>query len=288
MVKALLLHIGADQSNQMTLGINGPIFEDGTFEYIPIMEDWTIDGEDSYFVKEGDKTFLINKNGKRGVQSLTDEVRTYSNIGARNKCSSGMLSDYIPSQYENAIVHNDPDFSHFTYGDRIDDPRGNQIKELRQGDYLFFIASLAPYSKECKSKDRRLIRQFQKGKMAKYVIGYFKVQDVFLANKSKEKVELINIGQENLSSVDKKIDDNMWFRISQNAHTKRSDDKYFVVVGDKTESRLLNKAVKLTENGSPFNPTQIGIEIYGDVGFPRGFKTVYDADKIQKLLNYCT
>lgn len=287
MVKALLLHIGADQSNQMTLGINGPIFEDGTFEYIPIMENWTIDGKDSYFVKEGDKTFLVNKNGRREIESLTDEVRTYSNIGARNNYGGGMLSDYIPSQCENAIVHNDPDFSYFTYGDKVNNPRGNQIKELGQGDYLFFVASLVPYSKEFKSKDRSLIRQFQKGKMAKYVIGYFKVQSIYHLLKTTEKLQLIYDPKSDTTD-NQTIDEETLVRITNNAHTKRSEDEYYIVVGKVSDSALLTRAVKLTENGFPFQPNQIGREIYGDVRFHMGFKTICDPDKIQKLLNYCT
>ena len=95
MVKALLLHIGVDQSttNNMTLGVNGPIFDDGTFEFIPILEllelPWS---KNTYFLKKGERIVAISdedeyvttSDGKKLPKesttrkfTLTSETRTY-------------------------------------------------------------------------------------------------------------------------------------------------------------------------------------------------------------------
>jgi hypothetical protein len=80
-MKAMLLRIGIDTN----CGGLAPIFEDGSFEYIPIPE---------------------------GYDSL--ESRTYGTIKGR---SGKPLSDFLPGELLNNPVHYDPEFETFTYGD---------------------------------------------------------------------------------------------------------------------------------------------------------------------------
>ncbi len=82
-MKSMLLRVGIDKGTDGTLA---PIFSDGTFEYIPI--------------SEGDP--------------FTEENRTYENtIGVTGK----PLSTYLPKKIKNKIMHYDPEFETFTYGD---------------------------------------------------------------------------------------------------------------------------------------------------------------------------
>lgn len=78
----MLLRIGIDKG---TDGALSPIFEDGSFEYIPI--------------SEGDPKLK--------------EDRTYKNTIGR---SGRPLSTYLPKVIENRTMHFDPEFETFTYG----------------------------------------------------------------------------------------------------------------------------------------------------------------------------
>jgi hypothetical protein len=93
-MKALLLRIGIDKG---TDGALAPIFEDGSFEYIPI--------------SEGDPE--------------TIEHRTYDNTIGR---SGKHLSYYLPSIIKNRKLHLDPEFDTFTYGYAIKEKLFIKIK----------------------------------------------------------------------------------------------------------------------------------------------------------------
>jgi len=114
-MKALLIHVAADTSDIGTVGICGPIFEGKNFEFIPIKEAKT-----------------------------TSETRTYTSLIARNKKFGKSLSNFVPSDIQNDIVHYDPDFDHFTYSDPVNSMRGNMLRKLQHGDFIFFVASLVP------------------------------------------------------------------------------------------------------------------------------------------------
>lgn len=43
------------------------------------------------------------------------------------------LSDCLPREYDHAVVHFDPDFEHFTYGDSVETSKGKQISHLIRG-----------------------------------------------------------------------------------------------------------------------------------------------------------
>ena len=134
------MHVAADTSGIGTVGICGPIFKDKSFEFIPIKESKT-----------------------------TSETRTYASLASRNKKFGRTLSYFVPSDTQNDIVHYDPNFDHFTYSDPINSMRGSMLRKLEQGDFIFFVASLVPYSKDTyKCNVRKIISANQKGKMVKY------------------------------------------------------------------------------------------------------------------------
>lgn len=145
-MKGFLLHIAVDTTN---LGVVGPVFPEGTFEYIPI--------DNSYGV----------------------ETRTYKNFTARNTKYGTTLSDFIPSRVANRPVHFDPDFDNYTYGQPVDYyPRSRVLEKLEEGDVIFFVSSLAPYDTEAYKEKDMMLQNFQRGKKNKYVTGFFTVSGV--------------------------------------------------------------------------------------------------------------
>jgi hypothetical protein len=107
-MKVALLRVGADTAAGK---INGPLFDDGSFEYIPIPDYGGIDD------------------------------RTYGNtIGA----SGRPLIDYFPKSLQGRMrdqsIHFDPEFITLTYGDPT--PPKSGLRHLEKGDFLVFYAGL--------------------------------------------------------------------------------------------------------------------------------------------------
>ena len=104
----VLLRIGIDTGCG---GIHGPLFADGTFEYVPIPDGHAID------------------------------ERTYGNTLARH---GRKLIDYFPASMRNRMadqpMHVDPEFDTFTYGDPTTPKAG--LRHLRPGDLLVFYCGL--------------------------------------------------------------------------------------------------------------------------------------------------
>lgn len=107
-MKALLLRVGIDKGVGGSLG---PIFDDGSFEYIPIPE-----------------------------RCATLENKTYAHLRGRNYRS---LTDFVPIKLHNSIPHIDPEFKTFTYGDPTPN-KSRQLARLLPGDLLVFYAGLEP------------------------------------------------------------------------------------------------------------------------------------------------
>ena len=106
--KVILLRVGLDTGAG---GQYAPIFDDNTFEYIPIP----------------------SNQGKR----------TYSDIPSRyNK--EKMLLEFFPERKREQMkaqnVHEDPEFETFTYGDPAVSRRG--LRKLKKGDMLVFFCGL--------------------------------------------------------------------------------------------------------------------------------------------------
>jgi hypothetical protein len=108
-MKVMLLRIGMDKG---TDGALGPIFEDGSFEYIPLSE----------------------------RDDNTKETRTYRNTVGR--CGLP-LSEYLPMKIGPRKLHYDPEFESFTYGDPTS--KRQSLLKLVKDDLLVFYAGLMPY-----------------------------------------------------------------------------------------------------------------------------------------------
>jgi hypothetical protein len=107
-MKIAMLRVGIDMGAG---GILGPLFKDGTFEYIPIPDGF---GRDE---------------------------RTYGNTTG----SHGLkLLDFFPvaqrARVSNQSIHFDPEFATFTYGDPTSPKAG--LRHLQEGDMLVFYCGM--------------------------------------------------------------------------------------------------------------------------------------------------
>jgi hypothetical protein len=112
--KVVLLRVGVDSGSG---GIQGPLFEDGSFELVPIPD-------------------------TAGVG-----LRTYGNTSGIKGVA---YSEYFPtarqSSVEGQAMHVDPEFVSFTYGDPTSPKAG--LRRLEKGDLLVFYAGLAGWDHE--------------------------------------------------------------------------------------------------------------------------------------------
>ncbi len=103
-------------------GILGPLFKNGSFEYVPISDGF---------------------NG-RGISD-----QTYGNT--KGKCTKRLLLYYFPARLQqkrrNTPMHYDPEFEIFTYGDPTAPKRG--LRKLERGDLLVFYAGLEGWDFRC-------------------------------------------------------------------------------------------------------------------------------------------
>jgi hypothetical protein len=137
--KAVLLRVGIDSGSG---GIQGPLFSDGTFEFVCIPDKWNV-GAETYGTK-------LAKSGQPLLQ-------------------------YFPTskwkKLNKTRIHIDPEFETFTYGDPT--PPKRALRKLNPDDYLIFYCGLQSWD----STDgwNKAIRP------ALYLAGFFKVKAAGLA-----------------------------------------------------------------------------------------------------------
>ena len=108
--KIALVNVG---SNTEHGSLRSPLFNDGTFEFVPIPDD-KIEG-----------------------------LPTYASF----KTSGGVAaSEFIPRSFLNKTMHDDPEFLTHTFGDRPENaPRVANLKRLVNGDSILFLARLVEW-----------------------------------------------------------------------------------------------------------------------------------------------
>lgn len=133
-MKGVALNIGANTSDP---GFRGPIYSDGSFEYVPILE-----------------------------VDPSVEAPTYRDLG---------LSFDIPSPHQDRVVHFDPEFPElnpgeaYTYGEGTPAKAG-ALQKLSAGDVLFFYATLDYHGEEPPSAE------WVNPDWGAYIIGHFVLQ----------------------------------------------------------------------------------------------------------------
>jgi len=124
-MKAILLRVGIDKG---TDGVLAPIFNNGSFEYIPLSE----------------------------KKIITKEERTFENTKGHNGIN---FSKYLPARIKNRKLHFDPEFVTCTYGDQT--VKRNYLLKLDEDDLLVFYAGLTPYQNKSYEEGLYIIGYFQ-------------------------------------------------------------------------------------------------------------------------------
>lgn len=115
-MRIYLANVGANTSSEHR-GLVSPLFDDGTFEFLPIPE------------------------GDRNLDKYASAVH-YRDLRSRSEPSRDLLR-YVPERLRNAACHNDPEFETITYGDTGRGSAAN-LNYMKIGDVLLFIARLVP------------------------------------------------------------------------------------------------------------------------------------------------
>ena len=115
-MRIYLANVGSNSKH----GAFSPIFDDGTFEFLPIpVSDW--DGQDW-----------------PGATRYRD-LRSYRDAGRD-------LLQFVSPKLHDWPCHNDPEFGTFTYGNSSDNPSSMALTEMREGDVLLFLARLKSWA----------------------------------------------------------------------------------------------------------------------------------------------
>jgi hypothetical protein len=139
MDNVFLINVGVNASHGQ---LRSPVFDDGTFEFIPIPE--------------------------RGRPRSCPECETLPRYCDLESFNNLNLLKFIPKKYCHCRVHNDPEFVSYTYGDYPTiSPRAANLKKVEKGDFIFFLARLVKYKNVGFTK-----------KAGFYFIGYFEVEDI--------------------------------------------------------------------------------------------------------------
>lgn len=228
-IAAVLVHVGADTSN---LGYVGPIFKDDTFEYLPMLEEYT----------------------------RTSGNKKYSELKAKY---GKTLADYVLDEDRDEKTHYDPKFDDpkglYTYGEN--ELEIGRLSKLRTGNIIFFYCSLVPFSISVYGQrdNKKKFKEYQKGKKNKYVIGFFTISGISdVTVKMKQyNVNIKHVRGPRLCKND----------VQNNQHFQEAigNKSFRVVQGDPAHSALLPKAVSLTErwDGKEFKLNKLGREILG-------------------------
>jgi len=202
-VNVVLLRVGIDTGCG---GMAGPIFSDGSFEFIPIDSDRNLKG------------------------------RTYGSLPGRH--GGRKLIDYFPERLrlkmQDCFVHDDPEFKTFTYGDPTRPKQG--LRDLAPGDLLVFYAGLCGW-KDCTAPAALYIVGYFKVQCA----GLYPE----LVRKY-SKSEVHEMFAENYHVIHDDVHGKTYTRRRRDGTVKRSKSELVLVKGYLGSSKLLNTAVRLS------------------------------------------
>ena len=202
--KFVLLRVGIDRGCG---GMAGPLFKDGSFEFIPI---------DAKYNKKG---------------------WTYGNtLGVKTKKP---LIEYFPESRKKAMhdspIHNDPEFKTFTYGDPTMPKQG--LRHLEKGDLLVFYCGLKGWNGCTKPEALYLVGYF--------VVDVCGTYPNLVEQHSKDWVSKTFPANHHIIHND--IEGCVYERRSKSTgKVTKVKSELILVKGDKNSSRLFKKAVRLS------------------------------------------
>lgn len=113
-MRIFVVNVGVNSSDASKRGMRSPLFDDGSFEMVPIRE------------------------GRRFASA--PGVRRYSALpGWTNHAPT--LAAYVPEKMRTYAAHDDPDFARMTYGDKLNG-RAAALRDAAPGDLVLFLARL--------------------------------------------------------------------------------------------------------------------------------------------------
>ena len=145
----------------------------------------------------------------------------------------------LPTRLNGKPMHLDPDFLRLTYGD--DAKRGRTVKELEEGDFLAFYASLCPVCEDHWEK----LQNPRKGRLVYALIGLF-----VLSSKPR--------GVEQVSSRERAL----------NAHTrwKTTNPGDIVAFGKEADSGLFDHCIPIGEwRAGAYRVRKALLDEWGDI-----------------------
>jgi hypothetical protein len=205
---------------------------------------------------------------------------TYYDLPARNQKYGERLSEFIPSYMASWLAHCDPNFTDYNYAEpERDEPKQNAIKTLDIGDFIYFISSLVPYNSTVYLRKDSGFRQYQQGKMNKYVTGFFEVEALGIVNVNKKNISIEKLVG-NLSESDVRNNEHFKRLPMINGNKTISSDGFVLVKGNPDHSALLCFAIPITEGqtstprgGHTFRLNNLGLFIrHRDTDSLRGFR----------------
>jgi hypothetical protein len=245
-VRAIAINVAA---NTNLPGFRGPIYPDGSFEYVPIPE----------------------------REPTGEQVPTYADLDLRLP---------IPDDVADTPVHLDPEFAgyadcdRYTYGDEHGVKAG-PLSDLATGDYLFFYATLSTHDwpggtgpeddagsgDDTRSADDRL--DWIAADWGAYLIGHFRVRRALTGEQYR----------------DLPADEQAVF--ASNAHVRRADFDAKVLVEGDDDSRLYDYAVPLSAPEAGATANRLVTDLSNDSGkgpwWRRRFW--YDNEATQEILD---
>ena len=260
-MRAIMLQVGFDGENG---GYSAPLFEDGSFAYLPIPERRAITGEMTYSDYE-------KQVGKPITRYLPTDVIS---VGPE-KMVGKMTKEKVPVQ--GIVPHADPEFITFTYGEQSNIMRGQKLMSLRRGDYVFFFESFVrARPEEFVGRTFAEIKGFQGGKDKVYcIIGYFQLDSIY--------------GYRDIIG-----DPAARTRVRMNAHMKRDPLEQTILIATGGEnSRMLERTKPLSTIGYKKNGTKNYVyseefsRISGLTGqVYRAVKTIEGSSRIDVVLDW--
>jgi hypothetical protein len=151
--QVVLLRVGIDAGCG---GIQGPLFRDGTFEFVCIPDNHRV------------------------------SVHTYGNmLGKDGKPLAGYFAEGRKKVMAEQHVHVDPEWQTFTYGDPT--PPKRSLRNLKPGDFLVFYCGLQEWDAESGWNGER--------RPALYLAGYFEVALAGMAGDFEDRVLASEFGK---------------------------------------------------------------------------------------------
>ena len=136
--KVAFVNVGANSSHGT---LRSPIFENGTFEFVPIPDPIL--------------TIMVPNRDLR-----YEDLKPWNGIP---------FTEFVPRSRLKQFAHVDPEFHGFTYGDYPTRyPRASNLKQLFPGDHLIFFSALTPWTDG----------HFH-GRPGFYLIGFFEIRQIF-------------------------------------------------------------------------------------------------------------